>query len=126
MSGGRVGWLTCDVAGFGFVADSVAERLAGQHVLLTGVTGFVGEALLHLLLSEVPGIRMSVLVRPKGSISGADRTAKLLEKPVFSSVGEAAGGVEQLIADRVAVIEGDLADVPALPVDIDAVVHCAG
>jgi fatty acyl-CoA reductase len=108
------------------VVDSVAQRLAGQHVLLTGVTGFVGEALLHLLLSEVPDVRMSVLVRPKGSITGSERTAKLLEKPVFAGVVEAAGGVEALIADRLAVLEGDLADVPALPTDIDAVVHCAG
>jgi alcohol-forming fatty acyl-CoA reductase len=105
---------------------SVADRLAGQHVLLTGVTGFVGEALLHQLLSEVPGVRMSVLVRPKGSITGADRIAKLLEKPVFAGVVEAAGGIEPLLADRVFVVEGDLADVPALPTDIDAVVHCAG
>jgi HAD superfamily hydrolase (TIGR01490 family) len=104
----------------------VAERLAGQHVLLTGVTGFVGEALLHLLLTEVPDVRMSVLVRPKGSTSGSDRTAKLLEKPIFAAVVESAGGVEALMADRVAVVEGDLAQMPALPVDIDAVVHCAG
>ena len=27
----------------------MAQRLAGQHVLMTGVTGFVGEALLHRL-----------------------------------------------------------------------------
>ena len=130
MSGGRVGCVRYDVAGFGFVSqqgtESVAARLAGQHVLVTGVTGFVGEALLHLLLSEVPDVRMSVLIRPKGSISGQDRAAKLLEKPIFTSVVEAAGGVEQLLADRLAVVEGDLADVPALPTDIDAVVHCAG
>jgi fatty acyl-CoA reductase len=105
---------------------SIAQRLDGQHVLLTGVTGFVGEALLHLILTDVPGLRTSVLVRPKGSTSGADRTAKLLEKPIFADVVEAAGGVEALMAARVAVVEGDLADVPALPTDIDAVVHCAG
>jgi fatty acyl-CoA reductase len=114
------------VAGFGLVVGSVADRLAGQHVLLTGVTGFVGEALLHLMLSEVPGVRTTVLVRPKGSITGADRVEKLLEKPVFTGVVEAAGGAEALMADRVAVLEGDLADVPALPTDLDAVVHCAG
>lgn len=105
---------------------SVAQRLAGQHVLMTGVTGFVGEALLHLVLTEVPDLRVSVLVRPKGSTTGADRTAKLLEKPVFAGVVEAAGGVEALMAARVGVVEGDLADVPPLPTDLDAVVHCAG
>ena len=106
--------------------QQVAQRLAGQHVLVTGVTGFVGEALLHLVLTDVPDLRLSVLVRPKGSTSGADRTAKLLQKPIFADAVEAAGGVEALMAARVAVVEGDLADVPALPTDIDAVVHCAG
>jgi alcohol-forming fatty acyl-CoA reductase len=105
---------------------SVAERLSGRHVLLTGVTGFVGEALLHLLLSDVPGVRVTVLVRPKGSTSAASRTAALLGKPIFAPVVEAAGGVEELMAARVGVLEGDLAEVPELPADLDAVVHCAG
>ncbi|HYF71351.1 MAG TPA: HAD-IB family hydrolase [Nocardioides sp.] len=105
---------------------SVADRLSGRHVLLTGVTGFVGEALLQLLLAEVPGVRVTVLVRPKGSTSAASRTAALLRKPIFAPVVEAAGGVEPLMAARVGVLEGDLTDVPPLPADLDAVVHCAG
>ncbi|ABL81508.1 HAD-superfamily subfamily IB hydrolase, TIGR01490 [Nocardioides sp. JS614] len=104
----------------------MAERLSGRHVLLTGVTGFVGEALLHLLLSDVPGVRVTVLVRPKGSTSASSRTAALLGKPIFAGIVEAAGGVEQLMAARVGVLEGDLADVPPLPGGLDAVVHCAG
>ncbi|MVQ51334.1 HAD-IB family hydrolase [Nocardioides sp. MAH-18] len=104
----------------------MAERLDGQHVLLTGVTGFVGEALLLLLLSDVPGVRVTVLVRPKGSTSAAARTAALLRKPAFADVVEAAGGVDELMAARVDVLEGDLADAPVLPSGLHAVVHCAG
>ena len=37
-----------------------------------------------------------------------------------------AGSVEQLMADRVQVIPGDLPDVPELPRDTDVLVHCAG
>jgi fatty acyl-CoA reductase len=107
-------------------SPSIAERLDGQHVLLTGVTGFIGEALLQLILAEVPGVRVSVLVRPKGSTSGEKRIASLLGKPIFTGTVEAAGGVEDLMAARVGVVEGDLADVPELPRDLDAVVHCAG
>ncbi len=106
--------------------QTIAQRLDGQHVLLTGTTGFVGEALLHLMLTEVPGVRVTVLVRPKGSTSAAARTAALLGKPIFAPVVEAAGGVEALMAARVGVLEGDLADAPELPSGLDAVVHCAG
>lgn len=108
------------------MTGSVAEKLENQHVLLTGVTGFVGEALLQLMLAEVPGVRLTVLVRGKGSTSGTARTASLLGKPIFEDVVAAAGGVEALMADRVAVLEGDLSDVPPLPTDLDAIVHCAG
>jgi len=105
---------------------SLAARLDARHVLLTGVTGFVGEALLHLLLSEVPGCRTTVLVRAKGAQSAADRIAALLDKAIFAPVVEAAGGVEPLMTSRISVLEGDLAQAPALPDGLDAVVHCAG
>ncbi|GAB6987456.1 HAD-IB family hydrolase [Nocardioides pyridinolyticus] len=87
-------------------------------MLLTGVTGFVGEALLQLMLREVPGVRLTVLVRPKGSTTAEARIAALLRKPVFEGLEGA--------AERVAVLSGDLTDVPPLPSDLDAVVHCAG
>ncbi len=103
----------------------VAQRLAGTKVLITGVTGFVGEALLHLLLTRVPDVTVAVLVRPKESVSGAARIQQLLSKPIFAEVAESAGGVETL-TQRIDVVEGDLHQVPALPSDLDAVVHCAG
>ncbi|WP_139983436.1 HAD-IB family hydrolase [Nocardioides litoris] len=104
----------------------VRDALAGQHVLLTGVTGFLGEALLQRLLRDVPEVRTSVLVRPRGSTTAASRVATLLGKAIFADTVEAAGGVEALMAARIAVVEGDLTDPPALPTDLDAVVHCAG
>ena len=104
----------------------IAERLADSKVLLTGVTGFVGEALLHLLLSEVPDVKIAVLVRPEGPTSGEDRIRALLGKPIFAAAADAAGGVEALVRERLEVVEGDLANIPPLPKDLDAVVHCAG
>lgn len=98
--------------------ETVAQRLDGRHVLLTGVTGFVGEALLRLMLTEVPGARITVLVRPRGSTTAEARVRSLLAKPAFEGLAEA--------GDRVAVLAGDLTDVPPLPADLDAVVHCAG
>ena len=107
-------------------AVDIAGRLDGKHVLLTGVTGFVGEALLQLMLADVPGLRLTLLVRPKGPTSGESRISALLRKPIFASVVDAAGGVEALMDARVTALEGDLADVPPLPADLDALVHCAG
>src|SRR5262245_38347815 len=105
---------------------NIAQRLEGQRILLTGATGFVGEALLHLLLGEVPGIHVTLLVRAKGSTAAEQRIRSLLEKPVFAECVEAAGGLDALMEARVRVLEGDLAAPPALPDDLDAVVHCAG
>lgn len=104
----------------------LADALAGKKVLLTGVTGFVGEALLHRLLAQVPSMTVAVLVRRKGSATAADRMQQLLKKDIFAPAVEAAGGTQELLAERVHVIEGDLSDVPPLPDDLDAVVHCAG
>jgi HAD superfamily hydrolase (TIGR01490 family) len=103
----------------------IRSTLSGRHLLVTGVTGFVGEALLHLLLTEVPDARVTVLVRAKGSTPATKRVASLLGKQIFADAATAAGGVEALAA-RVGVLEGDLSDPPALPDDLDAVVHCAG
>jgi len=105
---------------------SIRTSLAGRHVLVTGVTGFVGEALLHLLLTEVPDVRLSVLVRAKGSTTGHARIAKLLGKPIFAEAVATAVGIEDLMASTITVVEGDLAAPPELPRDLDAVVHCAG
>ncbi len=102
---------------------NVAGALAGKHVLLTGVTGFVGEALLRLMLAEVPDVRLTLLIRPRGSTSGADRARTLLGKDTFTALGH---DIDALLAGRIDVLEGDLSDVPALPTDLDAVVHCAG
>ena len=107
-------------------AGRIAERLAGRHLLLTGVTGFVGEALLELLLAEVPDATLTLLVRPKGSTPGTERIRSLIGKPIFAATVEAAGGTDAVMSSRIRVLEGDLGDVPALPDDLDAVVHCAG
>jgi HAD superfamily hydrolase (TIGR01490 family) len=102
----------------------IAERLDGRRVLITGVTGFVGEALLHRLLHDVPGVTPVLLVRPKSGQPGRDRIAGLLAKPIYSESAEQAGGVDALM-HRVEVLEGDLSEIPALP-DVDILVHCAG
>ncbi|OAA29243.1 HAD-superfamily subfamily IB hydrolase, TIGR01490 [Frankia sp. EI5c] len=104
------------------------ERLAGKRVFVTGVTGFVGEALLERLLAEFPDTRIVALVRPRGSHSGMARLERMIRKPAFSELRKQLGreGLAALLAERVQVIEGDLAEMGSLPSDLDVVIHCAG
>ena len=105
----------------------VRARLAGQRVLLTGVTGFVGEALLERLLSDVPEAKLVVLVRARGGLSAHDRVTRLLDKPAFTALRERLGqALPGFVDERITVIEGDLAGMPDLPPDLDTVIHCAG
>ncbi|WP_211239816.1 SDR family oxidoreductase [Jiangella gansuensis] len=99
----------------------------GAHVLLTGATGFVGQAVLEKLLSSYPGTRVSVLVRRRGALSGQQRMERLFRKPVFSTWRGAVGEETALreFRERVGVIEGDLGDLPELPDDVDVVIHSA-
>jgi HAD superfamily hydrolase (TIGR01490 family) len=55
--------------------------------------------------------------------------AQLLKKDIFQpfyGAGTPYADAAALSAARVEVVEGDLSDVPALPRDLDIVVHCAG
>ena len=113
-------------AGTGAPSDGPVERLSG-HVLVTGGTGFVGQAVLERLLVSHPDTRISLLVRGKTGQSAEARVRKLLSKPVFKAWREAVGRDEaaRIFAERVTAIEGSLDEVPALPDDLDIVLHSA-
>lgn len=106
---------------------SVNADLGESHILLTGGTGFVGQAVLERLITSHPRTRISLLVRPKGRTRGEDRVRNLLRKPVFRSWRESVGPdeVERTLRDRIAVVEGTLDSLPLLPGDIDIVIHSA-
>lgn len=108
-------------------SSTVAEPLKGAHILLTGVTGFVGQAVLEKLLSSYPSTRITVLVRPRGSLTGQMRLSKVLRKQVFDPWRQRLGGetADAEAKQRVSVLEGDLDDVPDLPGDVDVVIHSA-
>jgi fatty acyl-CoA reductase len=100
--------------------------LAGSHVLLTGATGFLGQATLERLVSSYPDTRVSVLIRPRGERRAADRFSALLRKNVFRPLSEHLGPGElaRMAREQVTVIEGDLGSV-ILPTDLDVVIHVA-
>lgn len=106
----------------------VGTRLAAAHVLVTGATGFLGQATLEKLLSEYPDTRVSVLIRRRGSTPAAQRLTSMLRKPIFSGWRDRVGAdeVARIVAERVTVVEGDLGGTPpVLPDDLDVVIHGA-
>jgi alcohol-forming fatty acyl-CoA reductase len=107
---------------------SVTERLSGSRVLITGVTGFLGQAVFERILAEVANARIVLLVRPQGGLSGRDRVESLVAGAGFNALRDRIGaeGIRELIDRRVEVVEGDVAEAPpALPDDLDLVFHCA-
>ncbi|HWB37850.1 MAG TPA: SDR family oxidoreductase, partial [Rugosimonospora sp.] len=108
--------------------DPTGGPLDGAHVLLTGATGFLGQALLAKLLQDYPTTRVSLLIRGKGSSTGSDRLAGLLRKQVFGPWRKAVGAeaAAQIVAERVSVVDAELgATGVALPGDLTAVIHAA-
>jgi HAD superfamily hydrolase (TIGR01490 family) len=106
----------------------IAAALAGRRMLITGATGFVGEALLERVLHDLPQTRVVLLVRPRGGVSAQERVANLMRGAAFGRLRDRDGedAVTALIGERIEVISGDLDEIPPLPADIDLVVHCAG
>jgi alcohol-forming fatty acyl-CoA reductase len=106
----------------------IRSSLAGKHVLVTGVTGFLGTALLERLLSEFPATLVTVLVRGRYGSPPEARIQEVLAGNCFRLLRERLGPeeVRRLLAERITVVEGDVTEaLPALPSDIDTVFHCA-
>ncbi len=119
-------------------APSTPGGTGGRRILLTGVTGFLGQAVLRSLLETTEDVHVTAVVRPKGSVTGRRRLEQLLRKPVFASWGEqlekdgALGGaadgkarLKEIFDARVGVLEGDLTDMPAITDPVDTVIHSA-
>ena len=108
--------------------------LSGATVLLTGVTGFLGTAILEKLLRAVPGCRVVTLVRP--GRHGAERRVRdeVLASRAFAPLRERLGeGWEAALTARLRPLGGDLgrpglgldgAGLGALA-DVDVVIHSA-
>ena len=90
---------------------SVRRALAGKHVMLIGVTGFIGKVWLANTLMELPEIgRIYLLIRRQKSNPAARRFEKLVEEsPVFDPLYARYGAeLSAFLRERVEVIEGDV------------------
>jgi thioester reductase-like protein len=95
---------------------SVHAALRGKHVLLIGVTGFIGKVWLANTLMHLPEVGcIYLLIRRQKSNPARQRFEKLVvESPVFDPLYERYGyKLLEFINQRVQVVEGDVSQ-PAL------------
>jgi HAD superfamily hydrolase (TIGR01490 family) len=106
----------------------IREGLAGKRALVTGVTGFLGQALLERLMADFEDTRLVLLVRGRYGQSARTRVEEMLTRPCFNSLRERVGsdGLVAILDERVEILEGDVTgDMPPLPDDVDVVFHNA-
>ena len=107
---------------------SIVKRLAGKRVLVTGVTGFLGQAVFERLLLDFADTKVVLLVRPQLGSSGRQRVESMFSRPTFNVLREREGndGLVRLLDERVEVVDGDFSQArPELPSDLDVAIHCA-
>jgi thioester reductase-like protein len=117
---------------------SVRETLAKRHLLLIGVTGFIGKVWLVDLLQNIPDIgRITLLIRRNRTTSAQRRFEKIVEEsPSFDPLQERHGRkLGAFLKDKVEVVEGDVslpglgldaATRVRLPKSLDLIVNSAG
>ncbi|MGA2036425.1 MAG: HAD-IB family phosphatase [Acidimicrobiales bacterium] len=113
----------------------LASALAGQRILVTGATGFLGTALVERLLRSVPDCSVAVLVRPGRRASAAARAQReILRNDCFDRLRAELGDTFDEVAQRrLVVITGDVGtdglglddEGRRLLATCDVVVHCA-
>ena len=116
----------------------VRETLTGKHILLVGVTGFIGKVWMVDLLEHVPGIaKITLLIRRNRTSSAQRRFQKIIEEsPAFDSLQARYGRqLGPLLKQKLEVVEGDVS-LPGLGLDestqtrlqktLDLIVNSAG
>ncbi len=117
---------------------SVRQTLAGKHILLVGVTGFIGKVWLVDLLENIPDIgKITLLIRRNRTTSAQRRFEKIVEEsPTLDPLQEKYGRkLGAFLKEKVDVVEGDVSQ-PGLGMDpetqarlhksLDLVVNSAG
>ena len=70
----------------------IKESLRGKKIAITGSTGFLGTALVELLLREIDDVQLRLLIRPSGKRSASKRLERdILRNDAFDQLREALG-----------------------------------
>lgn len=100
---------------------SVRKAFSEKHIMLIGVTGFIGKVWLANTLLDLPNVgKLYLLVRRQKSNPGQKRFQRIIEEspvfdPLFDRYGER---LADFLADKVEVIEGDVSQ-PGLALDAE-------
>jgi hypothetical protein len=90
---------------------SVRGTLANRHIMLIGVTGFIGKVWLVNLLENIPEIgKITLLIRRNRTTSAQRRFEKIVEEsPAFDPLQERYGrNLGAFLKEKVEVVEGDV------------------
>lgn len=117
---------------------NVRETMANRHLLLIGVTGFIGKVWLVDLLENIPNIgKITVLIRRNRTTSAQRRFEKIVEEsPTLDTLQNRYGrDLAVFLKEKVEVVEGDVS-LPGLGLDeatqlrlansLDLIVNSAG
>lgn len=120
------------------MALSVQETFKNKHVMVTGVTGFLGKVFFTMLMDRLPGVgKVYVLLRKKGLRGAKRRFDKIMNSsPALRPLHEKHGAdLATFMATRVEVVDGDISQ-PGLGMDpainarlmkdVDVIINCAG
>ncbi|HXX00193.1 MAG TPA: SDR family oxidoreductase, partial [Candidatus Acidoferrales bacterium] len=92
---------------------SVRRAFAGKHVMLIGVTGFIGKVWLVNTLLDLSGVeRIYLLIRRQKTNPAERRFEKMVEdSPVFDPLFERYGnGLANFLRKKIEVVEGDVTE----------------
>lgn len=96
--------------------DRIADVFQGQHILLTGGTGFLGKVIVEKLLRCLPNIgHIYLLVRPKKGKEPEQRLNEIFNSPLFDKV-RAQKGLDAM-CKSVTLINGDV-QLPGLGISL--------
>ena len=101
---------------------NVRESLSGKHLLLIGVTGFIGKVWLVDLLENISDIRkVTLLIRRNRTTSAQRRFEKIVEEsPTFDTLHDLHGTkLADFLNEKVEVVEGDVSQ-PGLGLSMEA------
>ena len=117
---------------------SVRRALSGKHILLIGVTGFIGKVWMVDLLEQIPDIgKITLLIRRNRTTTAQRRFEKIVEEsPTLDGLQKQYGArLGEFLRQKIDVVEGDVSQ-PGLGLEegvhgrlaksLDLVVNSAG